>query len=440
MQIGAGSVVIGSLEDPSIILKTFDGSVQLNIFNLVHRIDIWESIDNYTLYAEFIIIDAVELIDQFPLVGEEIIEMTLMTPATQRPEITFEFLVDQITNISSNIISNFKTYKLRCVTKDFLTNASRRFTKRYRDKTYEDSIREVIYEDLNSTKSLNLDPTIAGTFDYMVNNVRPFQVIDLLTERSHSKKHLSDYFVFYEDREGYNFTTIEQLISERKEQAQGTADPFSNNPYHYWFSTSKNNLDYEKSNRLKEILFYEQIGDRKGAERVRNGGMYNQIREFDISTGTYYTRGEYLPGLQSAYQNLDGSYDVNSAAYRDYVSKYPARTYMVVKDSTRPEMMHNMNIPYIGPFREKIMQYGVRIRTYGDTLLKPGDCIKINIQEISGKTENMDEESHMSAGRYLIKEIRHVMEMNATNTFTHYMIIDARKPHLPQPVAHAFTV
>lgn len=437
MQRDAGSVDVGSFEDPVIMLKSFDGSVQKNIVNLIKKFDIWESLDNYTLVAEFLIFDGIELIDQFPIVGEEIIELTIATPADGRPEIKFEFLVDEITNISSNEASNLKTYKLKCVTMDYLRNSYRKFSKRYKDKTYEEAVSEIIADDLGSSKNLTIDSTIAGSFDYMVNNVRPFQVIDLVAERAHSRRHLSDYFVFYEDRDGYNFTTIEQLIATRKGQCDGTQDSNAPNPYHYWFQTGLQGMPFEQANRLKEILFYEQIGNREGVDRVKNGGMSSQIREFNITTGTYYLKSEYTPGLQSAYQNLDGPFDHNSAAYSGFVSEYPARTFMTVKDDLRPDMQHNMNIPYINPFREKIMQYGVRIRTYGDTLLKVGDCIRLNIQEISGKTENMDEESHMGGGKYIIREIRHSFEVNPSNTYSHYMIIDARKPHLSKPVTYA---
>lgn len=412
----AGDVII---PEKKIKLKSFDGGKELNIYNLVRSFDIYESLENYCLTANFYIAEGIELLNEFPLGGEETIEITLQTPS--RDSISYKFHVESVQGVTTNDQSNLKSYKLQCVTKDYVKNASFTYSKRYKDKKYHEAINEVITVDLGGG-TLKTTEQCKGKFDYVVNNVRAFQVVDLIKERAVSSENQSSVFVFYEDNKGYHFTTIEKLIKDRKGGAKGKE---------FSADVGQRTGDYEKVINVRNILSYETVSMGSSVDKVIRGGMRNEYREFDIWRGTYdnSTRQKYVnTSDHGGYEATDDNNDFNSAAFNAFVTEKPAVTKMLVKDGLRPEMEHNKNVHYMRPFVERITQQVVRIRVYGDTSLRVGDVIKLNIPEISGLTQE-PKQNKIFSENYIVTNLKHRADQQANGDFEHFVIMDCAKPN-----------
>ena len=402
-----------------IMLSTFSGGKQLNIRNLVQGIDIYESLDNTCLQADFYIAEGIEFTNEFPLGGEENIELTIQTPS--RRALTYKFFVESVQGMQTNDQSNLRKYKLRCVTKDFLRNSFKVITKRYKDMLYHDALSEVIQTDLGAENSLKTIETTKGMFDYVVNGVRPFQIVDLIKERAVSAEgNLSSVFLFYQDYEGYHFQTMEKLITDRK----GTAEANE-----FFYDTGNRNSPFEKVVNYRNILHYEILSQGSSINKVTKGAMRNQVREFDLWRGTYWPKKEYNNlGDHMIFKKTDDPHDFNSADYNGFTMELPGMTRMAIKDGTRPEMEHNKNIHYQRPFTERMQQYTVRIRTYGDTNIRVGDYVKMNFPEISGLTRQ-PKQNKIFSENYIITQLRHVLNLMEQNVFEHYLIMDIAKPN-----------
>lgn len=401
-------------------LYNFTRSENKDIYSLVSSIDIYESLTNNTLSADIALSEGVDLLNQFPMNGEEFVVFSFQTPT--RKTISLDLFVESIEAIKSSDNSMIKNYVLRCVTKDFLKNSYTLFSKRYRDLGYDASIATVLRVDLGSGKDLKLEST-KGKFDYTVNSVHPFQVIDIIRERAVSAEgNKSSLFFFYEDNERYNFVTLEKLIEERKGKAGG---------YVFSYDTANRAGEFDKVINVRNILSYKTQNQGSSISKVRKGQMSNQVRQFDILTGTYFDKYEYInPNHQSAFKKTDDNIDFNSAPFNSEVTQKPAKSSMVVKDGTRPEMEHNKNIHWKGPFQEKISQYGVLIRVYGDTNILVGDMVRLNIPEITGTTEQPPIQDIYS-NNYIIFSQRHMLTKRANDgRFSYTMALDLRKPNL----------
>lgn len=402
-----------------IMLYNFTRSKKLNIMNLVTEIDVYESLTNNTLSADIGISEGIELLNNFPMNGEEWIEFTIQTP--ERKTISYNFFVESIEAISTTDNSGLKNYVLRCVTEDYLNNSYTLLTKRYRDLKYDDSIRTVIYQDLKSGKPLKVEAT-KGKFDYSVNNVRPLQVIDLIKERAISAEgNKSSFFFFYEDNERYNFVTLEKLIEERKGKAEGNV---------FVYDTSNRAALYQEVINVRNILSYNTLNQGSSIQKIRTGRMANQVRQFDILTGTYYEKFEYNnTSDHGIYKKTDDSIDFNSSPFNARVTAEPGRSSIVFKDSTRPEMEHNKHIHFKRPFQEKISQYGVTIRVYGDTNMLVGDMVKLSIPEITGTTVDPPIQE-IFFNNYIVFNQRQMLRKRNDGRFNYFMTLDLRKPNL----------
>jgi hypothetical protein len=274
------------------------------------------------------------------------------------------------------------------------------------------------------SKDVEVEPTL-GFFDYTVNSVRPLQTMELLTERAVSSKHKSSKFYFYEDNEKYRFVTLEYLYAQRQPKAES---------FEYFYDTSNRQADYEKVINVRNVLSYETLTQGASMSKIVKGALRNQVREFDILHGDYYKKYEYInSSMHTEFQNVDGPSDLNSAAWNAAAEVKPGRSVMVFKDSTRPEMKHNEYIHYTRAFEEKVFQYGLRLRVYGDTSLLVGDIINLKMPEISGLTIDPPEQQIYS-GKYFVKEIRHMFNKKENGEYDHYMILDVRKSNLKKAV------
>lgn len=403
-----------------IILYNFNRSEQENIYGLVTGIDIYESLLNNTLTADISISEGTELLNNFPMNGEEHVEFSIETEGKKK--IDYSFFVDSIDQIESSDNSMIKKYVLRCVTKDFLKNSYTLFSKRYTDQGYDEAIRKVINEDLGSSKSIKTEKT-KGKFDYTVNNVHPFQVVDIITERAVSaEENKSSLFFFYEDNESYNFVTLEKLIKERKGKASGLV---------FSYDTANRAGKFEKVINLRNILSYETNTQGSSIDKVRQGRMANQVRQFDILHGTYHDKQEYInPNDQGSYAKTDDNIDFNSDSFNTEVTSGPGRSDIVVKDGTRPEMEHNKTIHWKRPFQSKLSQYRITIRVYGDTSILVGDVIQLDIPEITGTTESRKKQEIFSNNFIILNQRQMLRKRPNSGKFGYFMSLDLRKPNL----------
>ena len=403
-------------------LFNFNRSESEDIFHLVTEIDIYESLQNNTLCADIGISEGIELLNNFPMNGEEFVEFSIQTP--ERKTITYSFFVESIEAIRSSDNSMIKSYVLRCVSEDYLTNSYKSLTKRYRDLGYDASVVLAVRQDLGSSKDIKIEST-KGKFDYTVNNVRPFQVIDLIKERAVSAEgNKSSLFFFYEDNERYNFVTLEKLIEERKSKAEGEGG------FVFVYDTSNRASNFEKVINVRNILSYTTTNQGSSIQKVKSGRMANRIRQFDILHGVYYDKYEYNNLVDSSsYKKTDDDIDFNSDTFNSRVTSSPGQSAMVVKDGTRPEMEHNRQLHWKRPFQEKISQYGVTIRVYGDTNILVGDMVKLDIPEITGTTEPPKKQEIFS-NNYIIFNQRQMLRKRPDGRFSYFMTLDLRKPNL----------
>jgi hypothetical protein len=410
----AGKVIIVGKK---VALKKFSGSDELNIYSQVSSFDIFEDLDNYTVTADFYITDGIELINNYPLGGEETIEVTIQTPS--RGSITYNFMINAIQNMKTNDSANLRSYVLRCVTKDFLKNSSMSFTKRYTDMKYDIALATLLNVDMSAGTPLATLEQTKGHFDYVVNNKRPFQIIDIIKERAVSQKYLSSVFVFYQDNQGYHFQTIEKLINDRKAGAAGKK---------YEYRTG-NKADFKLNVNAWEILSYEVMSQGQQAEKTKKGAMRNQYREFDIFRGTYFNTQEYINiSDHGSYTAIDQGIDLNSPDFNAFTQQLPSVTRMAVTDTLRPEMEHNKNLHYQRPFIERMTQQGVRIRVYGNTDIKVGDIVQLNLPEISGLSGRAPKKVEIFSNNYMITALKHRCDKNEANEFVHTMVYELRKP------------
>lgn len=198
----------------------------IDISSTVMSIDIYESIFQNTITAKLLIRETQGYPEYFPLTGAEFVVIEFSIPFRD-DEQTFKrvFRVRRLIDQSFPKNEN-RTYTLELVTPEFFRSISSRMTKRYRNTTCLDAVKEIMTQQLKITDEQmvhTMFESTAGKIDVVIPNYTPLQAINFfsllaLTDRTPNESN----FVFYETLEGFFFTSIRKLIAEGK--AQWNAD------------------------------------------------------------------------------------------------------------------------------------------------------------------------------------------------------------------------
>lgn len=410
--------------DDTIMLTNMDGSLSRNIEALVYKFEITESLLSNSMVARFYIAEGLDLVGWFPIVGEQIITLDVRTPGEDT--VTYRF---QIVNVSPAVVnkqSHAKFYYVDCASEDWVRNSQRIFTERFTNMTYDEALRYVITTRLESTHDIYIDPTIEGFFDYVVNRKRPLQVVNLIEHRAASSKYPSSHFLFYEDRDGYKFVTVEHLIDLWL---------CHSGDWKFYRDTAAHSKEFDKLINARNVIDYKNYSQGNLVDKARQGYFRNEVKQFDILTGDYCTTYEYNNQTEATnFQILDQPYDQNSCKFNEQATKYFARSEVAYYDNTRPEMKHNPTVPRLMAYRSRLSQNDVMIMIYGDTTLVPGYVIELSVPEMAGFTEDKEKPQELQFGKYLVGEIRNICVRKDDGLFQHLMSVDLINPHLYKQV------
>ena len=266
------------------------------------EINFYEDIYSPTISGDITINDAVGLMENVPIVGEEILEISMSTAgATPRPIADPNNPMVKPSDLEKLIINRFRIYKIdppqkisenfRSVRLYFVsdiqyTNMMVRVQKNYptnelvslarpenplNDKTYTiaDMVRDIFFDAFlgkkkpanhrPTNKNLLVEPT-KGPYTASIPNWTPFKAINFLAKRAISVNQISQgaNFVFYETLKGFRFVSIETLMVGGFRGYGKPIDPPTKFPHYDKFLTES---DAGRANTSFITVFPDGTGD-----------------------------------------------------------------------------------------------------------------------------------------------------------------------------------
>ena len=207
-----------------------DGS-QINIQYSIADLSIKENMFIQCMTASMTILDGLGLIDKLPIVGEEFFSLRFRTPGTGNVYFTKLFAVYSITNRKKSD-DKLEMYTLNMISLegmiDTLTTVNKNYVGlRYDEiakKVFEDFIlgsklkgglkKDDIYMDLPKIKkTIGVDRT-SGLQSLTTVGDTPFKIIKRCASLAQSDDYPDADFIFYEDRDGFNFVAISSLLEQ----------------------------------------------------------------------------------------------------------------------------------------------------------------------------------------------------------------------------------
>lgn len=400
----------GDVDIVDIVLMSQDQRRFYSLMNEAVTIDIFESVMSPVIWAEIQIKDSIGLLQNFPIIGEEFINITFKTPKSPGESATYLFRVNSVNNKQVTENSRKITYTLQCCSAELLTNV-----KQHVSLTTKDSIQNIITsimeQHIGSVKPVNVDLT-TGVEEITLSKLTPFQAIDMLRQRAVSNIYQSSSFCFYESRKGYNFTTLERLIDD------GAKIIESGNHDKVFFFDASGKTDASNMT-FRNIIAYNLVSFGDSISKVQHGGVNNSVQEFDMITGDLrkvtYTDNIGADEFKSSSSTSSSGH---STSFTREHGKTSTTTRFISTSSDKMSSDHADKVTKLQAYTQKLAQNITQIHIFGDSEILLGDVINVKLPSGIDETTGKNKTSRLDSGTYTVSKIRQMILLGDRPQYT----------------------
>ena len=404
---------VGDVTIKDITLSNKNTKALINPSDQITAIDIYEDFNSPTLYAEITFDDKIGLINDFPIIGEELFEITFQTPGLSYPT-TYKFNTFAVSDVQQQMNSKGYTYILKCVSQEQLTQSNINIVHSY-NETINNIVDNIFTRYLKTDKIVNIDPC-KGNETIVFPRVTPLTAIDMVRKRAVHPKYVSSSFVFFENQDGFNFKCIEQMMEDGKNKIGSKK--------FYYFSNGQKDKNTEAL-MFRSIIEYENIGRTDITDLIQSGAVKNRVKVFDIFSkkvsDTTFDMGQKFASMVGT--DKKNSLNISESTIKEFANE-PTFTYFIPKDTNRKEnFLENMmgaRLAYQKLFNSNF----VRAYIPGDSSIKVGDVIELNLPKATGTTESKGTDD-LADGNYIVSRLRH--NITTVGKTKHYISMDCNK-------------
>jgi hypothetical protein len=411
-------------------IQTIDGSktVDLSGSSSILFLDYYEDILSPCITMTVQVMNSTSLVNVLPIRGGEKVFLSIQTAFGD-----FEFdgeeslYVSGVTGIVPD--STAEAFNLNLVSREAITNETTRCLRKY-SGSIDQTVTKILRDDLktNKFKSDNVEKT-SNNFSFIGNQKKPFHVLTWLCPKSMPStktigasgtsgkgsqavaKGVAGY-LFYENKDGFNFRSIDSLVKDTKVQI-GSADSENIPTYFYTQITEAN----DPINEFKILNYYiEKNNDLLKNLRI---GMYSNFTYFY----NLYTFGfdSYQYNLKDEIKNANVLAADANVALSDELGSSPSRILFRTSDigvMDIPGGNNTENFKISGrdnaDMAKSYSRYNLLFTQALNMVvpcnvnLKAGSIIRVEFPRVT-PTQNPEVDDQQS-GYYLIKELRHHMQ------------------------------
>ena len=330
--------------------------------------------------------------------------------------------------------SQAQDFQLNITSLEFIKNETSRCQKKFKPQTIDKHVREILENIMKVNPDKILDKNIEeteNTYTFIGNNRKPFYTIEWLCPKSitNSVQGVSGDggsaqgkgtagFLFYENREGFNFKSVESLVRSTTLKSNKKKAVYE---YEYrGFGSIGNPYNTDENTNINIFHFNKSVDVRKAL----TVGQYSNLTIFYDSLNQKFSRIEYKLEREIDGKSTLGGNDENDEKKipvpKD-LDQYVSRLYSRVSDhgtlgvgelgleaSGRDPVDQAKAISRYNA----LFSQSLNIQVPCNTNLKIGDVIHVEFPEIKGGASK-DIDRSMS-GNYLISRLNHHMQPNAS--------------------------
>ena len=375
----------------------------LDIRNQILSINIFENIFSPFITGTILVKDSMELINFFPLSGEETLNIRLATPGytDKGTYIDNRFFIYKVSDWDE-LAERSSTYTLNFISVEAIMDLNLKISKSFNDSVGNIANRILTDFSFNSDKTrIHVEPTL-NSHTYVSNFWTPVQNLNYLAERAVNLNG-SPTFLFFENRNGLNFISMESLYNSSVYQS------FYGNNYHRDVNpdgTSVRNIE----NEYKAIIDITIPSIFDYVDRIRSGAFASTLITHDLTTKRYgFIEFDFL-------DEYDKETRLNQFPLTS--KKAPHYNTSAIKSLNKSTSLFSGGNDITGSRyfqrRKSLLALAesckVNITVLGRTDYTVGQKVYLDLSKNMVITkEDTDVKDHMFSGNYIVSSIKHVI-------------------------------
>lgn len=270
----AGDVSVDSCK-----IKT-TGGIEQDIAAQVAAISIYEDIFSPFITGSLVVKESFDLVNLFPFVGEEMVELEISTPTLDSTKnIKGSFYIYKLTD--RQLIGDRSVgYILHFISMEAIVDLNKKISKVYTGSPA-DIVKSLLTDNINGLQTKKDIFTEATTKDikFISNFWSPVKCITYATTFAVNKS-LSPNYVFFENRYGFYFISLDSLYANGVYQ-QFTYDKFTRQSLPDGGDAKNVQEDYRRINEINIPTGFDYM------DRLRSGMFSSKLTSFDLNSKTY---------------------------------------------------------------------------------------------------------------------------------------------------------
>ena len=428
--MASGIQYAGEYTLESVRLFASSGNI-IPLNGLTVSISLFENIFSPTMSGTITLLDANSIVSNLPIIGQEFLSFKIKTASitdggtsiidfTKNPFSVYK--IDQrIEGTNSELIT------LHFASPEMLRNLRTRVSKSYTN-TIDNIAIDVIQNSryINSKKDLFVEETV-GVRKIISPNSNPFTFIQKLSSEAISKNNGSPFFLFYENKEGFNFRSLDSLYAQPITAEYNTGE--------FYHQESSGTVVKNVLEEYSRPISHEMVAVNDTVKNVRGGLLASDLITYDIYSKKYerknfryfnnfndYGRLGNSPIYNTNFiDEFDNTVDnfTNANIHLHPTSKNNGRdaqhyvldpTAKNIKSLYSPNGIENTLLPRQSKFVELNKGVSLNVKVHGSTNISVGQIIQFNKQTVGNANESGDFDPYYT-GRYIISNLRHIFDL-----------------------------
>lgn len=389
----------GDVSIDKVKIITSDGFYQ-DIAAQVINIQYYEDLFSPFITGSLIVKESLDLINLFPFVGEEFVELEITTPSLQRGAIKGRYYIYKLTD--RELIGDREVvYQLHFISVEAVIDLNKKISKVYTGsvgKLVKDIVADKT-DGLQSDKQVYVEETVKDT-KFISNFWSPIKCINHLAEQGLNKNGVPSY-LFFENRDGFYFITLDSLYAADVYQ-DFTYDKYTRDNLPDGSTVRNTQEDFKRITSMSIPTGFDYMS------RIKNGMFASKLISYDLTNKKYNVKN-YNMFEKFAKQNHLNKYSVASdrAIFKSnsLIVNYPraVSTFSGFGDTTS-----------FRSFQERLSLLKqaeankLEITVPGRTDYTVGQKVSVSLNKIEPVSANdTDITDKMFSGYYLISAVNH---------------------------------
>lgn len=382
----------------SLSLYTSDGQT-IDLRAIALEIDIFENIFSPCMTCSIAVNDGNDLLSTFKFHGNEFLELEIDKPSLDEP-IKKVFRLYKIGN--RDFSTNYQNYTMHFCSEELILSPQIKVSKSYRGLKISQIISDLLTSYLKvDNKKINKIQKTEKAFDIIIPKMDPLQAIMWLVTKAYSKN--ESLFFFFENRDGFNFVSYENLIKLKpyskyaKDFKLENDDVFRNMSSFNFLKVMKefDTLDSSRNGSFSSSIVNLNLITKKmkvsnyNAVKFKEKGVLNQ----EVTMNTFKNRLDKT--FYDSYQNM---------------MKYCITT---DADGTKNPMLPEEWLSQTASKMGQLTLFKMVGTVPGDILLKAGLVVEVELPDSKPIDQDAKVEiNETRSGKYLVSSVHHKFTMN----------------------------